>query len=88
MAKSKGTAPKSKPDPFDLGLKALLKGDYPTSRAHFAAAIKDENLTESHKETAQDLTAATQVDKITLYVGVACIGLFLLAVTLVGSIQP
>lgn len=49
---------------------------------------KGGQLTESEQEIATHLTEATRIDPVTLYVGLACLGIFGIAVLVTSLIQP
>ncbi|MEM1022367.1 MAG: hypothetical protein AAGD10_12585 [Myxococcota bacterium] len=81
MAKRKGNG-------LEAGLQAVTQGDYIQARAEFGRVGVDEALSESRRAEATRWIAATRLDRGTLLVGLACIGLFLLVVGVAVLKQP
>lgn len=66
----------------------FAKGDYARARNMLVEKANDTNLSEGAKEQARELIAATRIERGTLYVGLACIVLFILVVLVTSAMQP
>ena len=66
----------------------FAKGDYARARNMLFDKEKDAGLSEGAKEQARELIAATRIERGTLYVGLACIALFILVVIVTSAMQP
>lgn len=75
-------------DPLEPGLTAFDEGDYVEARRLLSVPGDDPDLSESQRQQARDMKAATQLERGALLVGLACIGLFLIAVLLTSLKQP
>lgn len=92
MAKSKGKKKKGEPggapDPLRPALDAFSRGDYPEARRLFDEKIEDPDVSESEKGMARAFRDATGLEKGALWVGLGCLGLFLLVVLVTALKQP
>ncbi len=87
--KKKDVSPKREsPDPLAPGIAAFDAGDYVVARQRLGKLAEDDELSESQREQARDMVNATKLEPATLYVGLACIVLFLLAVSITVYNQP
>jgi len=73
---------------LEPGLTALARGDYVQVRAQFAPVAEDPEVSESRRAEARRWIAATRVDRGTLLVGLACLGLFVLVIVVAILKQP
>jgi hypothetical protein len=92
MAKQKKGAPGPavSGSPRDLGaaIEVFKRGDYARARLLLAEKEADVALPEGAREQARDLIASTRIERGTLYVGLACIALFVLVVAVTAALQP
>lgn len=64
------------------------RGDYRAARSMLDERANDSSLEAGQRETARRLLDATRIDRTTLWVGLACVGLFLLVVVATRLTQP
>jgi len=95
MAKVKKSGPKadtsggsSSSKELDAAMAVFARGDYARARVMLEEKTKDPALSEGAKEEARALIAATRLERGTLYVGLACIALFLLVLIVTAALQP
>lgn len=66
----------------------FARGDYARARNMLRAKAEDPSLSESTREHARALISATRIERGTLYVGLACIALFVLVLIVTSVLQP
>lgn len=66
----------------------FAKGDYARARNLLRAKAEDPSLSDSAREHARALINATRIERGTLYVGLACIALFVLVLIVTSVLQP
>ena len=74
--------------PLSVAIDLFSHGDYVMARREFNAAIADPELSDENRQVATALRASLGFDKGTLYVGLACIGLYLLVILVAILKQP
>jgi hypothetical protein len=84
-AKNHATSPD---DPLAEATDLLERGDYAKARLLLTEKAKDAKLSDSTREAAAELARATTLDRQTLWVGLACIGLLLLVIIVTTLTQP
>lgn len=87
--KTKAGASKKKSSetgPLQPALDTFARGDYVAARRMFEGALADPELSEENRHVAKTLLQSIRIDLGTLYVGFACIGLYLLVI-LVGILK-
>lgn len=88
MSKTQKRDPIAERDPLADAKAAFVAGDYVTARQRFDLLKTDETLAEAERATAAEYAGATRVDRVTLWVGLACVVLAVVAVTLTALVQP
>lgn len=83
-AKAKGTSR----GPLQPALDTFAGGDYVAARRMFEGALADPELSEENRHVAKTLLQSIGIDRGTLYVGLACVGLYLLAILVAVLKQP
>ena len=74
--------------PLASAIELFSKGDYVEARRMFDDALKDSDLSEENRQVAKALRGSLGLDKHTLLVGLACVGLFLLVILVAVLKQP
>src|SRR5215468_4564412 len=91
--KKKKSAPEKTPhasenDPLHQAVETFAKGDYARARVLLEQKAHDANLSEGQREEAEELYEATGIERGTLWVGLACIALFILVIAVTTLTQP
>jgi hypothetical protein len=84
--KTKRTAALS--GPLAPAIQMFSRGDYVSARRKFDEALADSELSEENRQVAKALRGSLGFDAGTLYVGLACIGLYLLVILVAVLKQP
>jgi hypothetical protein len=79
---------KSADEPLAEATDTFTRGDYARARVMLKQKAQDPNLSEGQREEAEELYEATTLERGTLYVGLACIALFILVVVVTSLTQP
>ena len=74
--------------PLAPAIDTFARGDYVTARRLFDEALGDRELSEENRQVAKALKASLGLDKGTVLVGLACIGLYLLVILVAILKQP
>ena len=74
--------------PLAPAIETFSRGDYVSARRRFDEALEDKELSEENRQVAKALRGALGLDLGTLYVGLACIGLYLLVILVAILKQP
>jgi hypothetical protein len=86
--KEKGKRKAALSGPLSPAIDMFSRGDYVSARRMFDEALSDEELSEENRQVAKALRGSLGFDKGTLYVGLACIGLYLLVILVAILKQP
>jgi hypothetical protein len=86
--KEKGKRAAALAGPISPAIDAFSRGDYVAARRLFDDALSDKELSEENRQVAKALRASLGFDAGTLYVGLACIGLYLLVILVAILKQP
>lgn len=76
------------PKDLEAGIEVFKKGDYARARNILGEKANDTLLSDGAREQARGLIAATRIERGTLLVGLACIGLFVLVIIVTAVMQP
>lgn len=88
MAKTKNRGAGPKENRLEAALEAFRRGDYLSARPGFDAVAANPEASGAERSSAADLGAATRVDRATLLTGLACLGLYVVAMAITSVIQP
>lgn len=75
-------------DPLAEATALFARGDYAQARMLLADKADDADLPEGQRELARELSASTRLERGTLWVGLACLGLLLLVFLVTALTQP
>lgn len=75
-------------DPLREGIDLFARGDYARAKVALAVRANDSALSEGQREHARELVDATHVERGTLWVGIACVGLLVLVIVVTALTQP
>lgn len=74
--------------PLSAAREAFGRGDYGRAKVLLREHVADASLSEGEREEAKELLAATGLERGTLWVGLACVGLLALVILVTKLIQP
>ena len=74
--------------PLAPAIDMFSRGDYVSARRMFDEALADSELSAENRQVAKALRGSLGLDLGTLYVGIACIGLYLLVILVAILKQP
>jgi hypothetical protein len=80
--------PASAGDALAPAVRTFATGDYIRARAELAQKLNDPELSEGEREEARELIAATQIERGTLWVGLACVALLIIVIVVTAITQP
>jgi len=86
--KEKGKRASALSGPLSPAIDMFSRGDYVSARRMFDEALSDKELSEENRQVARALRGSLGFDPGTLYVGLACIGLYLLVILVAILKQP
>lgn len=75
-------------DPLAAAIATFARGDYARAKRALAEKMNDAELSEGQREQARELYAATGLERGTLWVGIACVGLLVLVLIVTALTQP
>ena len=87
-AKEKSKRHSAPAGPLAPAIQMFSRGDYVSARRKFDDALADTELSEENRQVAKALRGSLGFDAGTLYVGLACIGLYLLVILVAVLKQP
>lgn len=86
--RTSASAPTGNGDPLQEAIETFARGDYARARVLLESKAHDPDLPEGQREQAEDLCEATNIEPGTLWVGLSCIGLFVLVLIVTTLTQP